>query len=64
MTYPKPFTMLAAVIFGAMALIHAYRLVTHFQMVFGNHVIPLWASWVGIVIPGILAIMLYRESKS
>ena len=44
-----------------MALLHAYRLATHFQVVLGSHVLPQWASWVGIIIPGILAVMLYKE---
>ena len=64
MTTSRPFTMLAALIFLAMALIHAYRLMTHFQVVLGSHVIPMWVSWLGIIVPGILALMLFREAKS
>jgi hypothetical protein len=55
--------MIAALIFLVMALIHAYRLMTHFQVVFGSHVIPMWVSWLGIIVPGILALMLFREAK-
>ena len=63
MTTSRPFTMIAALIFLVMALIHAYRLMTHFQVVFGSHVIPMWVSWLGIIVPGILALMLFREAK-
>lgn len=59
----KPFTLLAAVIFALMALVHAYRIVTHFQIIVGSHVIPESASWLAIFITGALAVMLYRESK-
>lgn len=59
----KPFTMIAAVIFFAMAIIHAYRIYTHFQVVLGSHNIPIWVSYFGIVIPGLIGIMLLRESK-
>ena len=63
MTTSRPFTMIAALIFLAMALLHAYRLMTHFQVVFGSHVIPQWASWFGIIVPGFLAFMLFKEAK-
>ena len=35
----KPFTLIAAIIFGLMALLHVYRLVTHFQVIVGSHTI-------------------------
>ncbi len=60
----RPFTTLAAVIFLLMALIHVYRLVTHFQIIIGNQSIPEWVSIFGIVVPGLLSLMLFRESRS
>ena len=59
----KPFTLIAAVIFALMALGHLYRIATHFQIIIGSHSIPLWVSWIAIVVTGLLAIMLYRESR-
>lgn len=64
MTRTKPFTMISAVIFAAMAVVHLYRLFTHFQVVLGSHTIPMWMSYVGIVLPGLLAVMLYKESRT
>jgi hypothetical protein len=63
MTTNRPFTLLAAVIFAAMALVHAYRLMTHFQIILGSHEIPLAASWIAIAITGLMAVLLYRESQ-
>jgi len=59
----RPFTLIAALIFALMSLIHVYRLFTDFQVVLGSHVIPMWASYVAIVVAGGLAIGLYRESR-
>lgn len=59
----RPFTLIAALIFAVMALLHVYRLFTHFQVVLGSHVIPMWVSYVAIVVAGGLAIGLYRESR-
>jgi hypothetical protein len=60
----KPFTLIAALIFAIIALLHLYRLFTNFQVILGSHTIPMWVSYVGLIIPGLLAVMLYRESKS
>ena len=59
----RPFTLLAAAIFALMALVHLYRIVTHFQIIIGSHEIPLPASWLLIAISGVLSVMLYRESR-
>ena len=59
----RPFTLFAAAIFALMALVHLYRIVTHFRIVLGSHEIPIEASWVAIAITGVLAVMLYRESR-
>jgi hypothetical protein len=63
MTGSKPFTMIAVLIFALMALLHIYRLVTHFQIILGSHVIPMWVSYVGVVVAGGLALMVYRENR-
>jgi hypothetical protein len=64
MTRTRPFTLIAAIIFGIMALLHIYRLFTDFQVVLGSHVMPQWLSIVGILATGILSIGLFRESRS
>ena len=59
----RPFTTIAALIFACAALLHVYRLFTDFQIVLGSHVIPMWASYVAILVAGGLAIGLFRESR-
>ena len=59
----RPFTWVASAIFALMALVHLYRLFTHFQVIFGTHVIPQWVSIVGVVIPAGLSWMLCREAR-
>lgn len=63
MNNSRPYTTIAALIFLAMALVHAYRLATHFQVVMGSHTIPQWVSWVGLVVPAILAWGLWQEAR-
>jgi hypothetical protein len=59
----KPFTTAGVLLFALVALAHLYRLFTHFQVIFGNHRIPLWASWVGLIVPAVLAVGMWREAK-
>lgn len=60
----KPFTLIAAIIFGLMALLHVYRLFTDFQVIVGTHTIPYNVSWIALVITGGLSWMLFKESRS
>lgn len=59
----RPFTTIAAVIFALMALLHAYRLATHFQLIVGSHTIAQGLSWVAVVLTGALSYGLFREAK-
>jgi len=58
----RPFTLIAAIVFGLIALVHAYRLMTHFQLVIGTHVIGEAVSWAGMVIAAVLSFGLFREA--
>ena len=59
----RPFTLIAALIFALIALVHVYRLLTNFQVVIGRHHIPQSISIAEILIAGALAIGLFRESR-
>ena len=59
----KPFTWIAAALFSLAALAHIYRLFTHFQIVIGSHVIPMWCSYIAIVVAALLSWMLCREAR-
>jgi hypothetical protein len=59
----KPFTKIAAVIFGLAALIHLVRLFYPFRIMIGRNVIPYSASFVAIVVALVLCTQLWKESK-
>ncbi len=63
MSNNRPFTLLAAVIFLLMALVHAYRLVTHFQIIIGSHTIGLGVSWLALAVTLAMSWMLFREAR-
>lgn len=59
----RPFTTVAAIIFALMALLHAYRLATDFQLIVGSHTIPYAVSWVGLAVTALLSWGLFREAR-
>ena len=59
----KPFTLIAAIIFGLMAVVHVYRLVTHFQVIVGSHMIAEGVSWIAVILTAVLSYGLFREAR-
>jgi hypothetical protein len=60
----RPFTKLAALLFGIVALAHIYRIVRPFEVTIAGQAVAQWASVVGVVVAGGLALMLWRESRA
>ena len=60
----KPFTKVAALLLGVVALAHLYRIVRPFEVVIAGTAVPQWASAVGLIIAGVLSLMLWRESRA
>ena len=59
----KPFTKIAAAIFGFAALIHVFRLFYPFRISIAGNEIPVGGSVGIIIIAAILSVGLLRESK-
>lgn len=59
----KPASTLAAVILFIVAVAHALRLVYGWPVTVADEVVPMWASGVGLVVAGTLAVLLWRESR-
>jgi hypothetical protein len=59
----KPFTTIAAVFFGLVALAHAIRLYHPFRIMIAGEYLPRWLSAIGLVVSGVLCYGLWRESR-
>ena len=57
-------TTLSALLFSLMAIAHLARLVLRVEVIAGGHVVPMWVSVIGLVVPGALAMGLFRESRT
>jgi len=62
-TNMKPFSSVAVVVFGLVALVQLLRLVLGWSVVVNGVSIPLWASAVACLVAAGLAVMVWREAR-
>ena len=59
----KPASLLSAVLLGFIALAHLLRLLFRLEITAAGFAVPMWASAIAFLVPGALAIALWRESR-
>lgn len=52
---PKNYSLITGIIFLVIALLHAARIVYSWDATIGGWAVPLWLSWLALVISGYLA---------
>ena len=57
----KNIHIVAGLIFAVVAVLHAFRIVIGFQVVFGSVSIPMWASWIGVVVGVSLSYLFFKS---
>ena len=57
----RPVTLAASVLMALVALGHLLRLVFHIGITAAGWPVPMWISVVGVVVPAVLAVGLWRE---
>ena len=60
---PRTYSLIAGIIFSLVALLHALRLLRGWHVVIGDLSLPVWVSWLGIVIAGYLAYQGFRLGR-
>jgi hypothetical protein len=58
----KTFSVVAGVVFALVALLHLVRIYMNWPVVVGLWSVPMWVSWVGLVVAGGLAFFGLRLS--
>jgi hypothetical protein len=56
----KNYLIISATIFALVALLHFARLFTHWSFQIGMLTVPLWGSWLGLLIGAALSIWAFR----
>jgi len=60
---PRTYSLIPGIIFSLVALLHALRLLRGWHVVIGDLSVPVWVSWLGLVIAGYLAYQGFQLSR-
>lgn len=55
--------LVSGTIFGLIALIHLYRLYSHFNVIIGSTDLPDWASIAAVIISGVLSLWMFSAAR-
>ena len=56
----RPYLVVSGIIFGLVAILHATRVANGWMFGLGPWMIPMWASWCGVVGPAILSVWAFK----
>ena len=59
----KTYSLTVAVIFGIIAVLHALRILLGWDAAIGGWAVPMWLSWLALIIAGYLSYMGYKLSR-
>jgi len=51
----KTYSFISGIIFAVVALVHLWRIAAGWEVIAYGTVIPMWVSWTGMIVAGILA---------
>ena len=60
----RTFCMIASVVFGIVAIFHAARIWMDWPAVIGGWSVPMWVSWIGLVVAGALSYFGFRSARA
>lgn len=58
---PNKYAVVSGAIFGLVAVLHLARALNHWPVLVGTFEIPVWASWIGMVVAGGLCAWAFRS---
>lgn len=56
----RAYVQISGLIFGVIALAHLVRLFRHWPIDLAGHMVPLWVSWLGLLLAGVLSVWALR----
>jgi len=60
----KTFSLAAGIIFGLVALMHILRIAMGWEVTIGGWMAPMWISWLGVVVAGVLSFSGLRLARA
>lgn len=55
--------LIAGIVFSIVSLLHLLRLLFAVEIIMGGYMIPMWVSWLGLVVTFILALIMFAARR-
>ena len=59
----RSYCVVSGVLFSLVAIAHLLRIVNDLSILVNGYSIPMFASWVGLLVPGVLAMWAFRLAR-
>jgi hypothetical protein len=56
----RTYLLISGVLFCFVAILHFLRVISGWELLVGPWSVPMWVSWVGTVVPGVLSVWAIR----
>ncbi|HEY8256969.1 MAG TPA: hypothetical protein VIG08_04880 [Gemmatimonadales bacterium] len=60
----RAYLQVSGALFGLIALAHLIRLFRHWEVDVAGYLVPVWASWIGLALAGVLSIWALRLMRT
>ncbi len=60
---PSKYVVVSGVLFGVIAVVQAVRALNQWPVHVGDFVVPVWGSWVAMVVAGSLCVWAFRSGS-
>ncbi len=61
---PSKYAVVSGVLFGVVAVLQAVRALNQWPVHVGTFEVPVWASWVALVVTGSLCVWAFRSGRN
>ena len=59
----KKYCLVSGIVFSVVALAHLLRIVNAMSFQVGDYAVPMWVSWIGLIVTAGLAFWAFRASR-
>ena len=56
----RPCLLVSCVVFFLVAILHLLRVINGWELQYGPWPVPMWVSWGGTIVPGLLGVWAFR----
>ena len=60
----KSYLLITAIVFSIVGVVHLLRIVRGWEIAIGGWTVPMWVSWLGLIVSAVLAYFGFTHARS